>query len=523
MKKKHIIYACLFAGLLSTTACQDFLEENPKSAVTSAAYYETAAQAQENVNSMYRMGAPVRYGSTPSAYHGPTAGTNTFLTGYFSNSYEGQELATMYARLLTRQQNIRTVSNYVNSSWNDSYRVINIANGAIKHIPNIEMDENTKSKLIAEAKFFRAFNYFYLVKTFGNIPMPVEPYETLENLEMEQSTPAAVYALIESDLQAAVDVLPASMFTSNGYRITKYVAAMTLANVYLQQSKFAEAATAARIVTNSPHKLAENDNLEMGSAFNKLRTTDNLAETIYSYEFDGTISSSGAWPTYAFSSAATAIFGTYSIFERVYGPTNRFLNVYEDDDLRIQPNQFFHWEYTNPDNGEEWSSDVAGIWYFYDEDAVLNTGRGTKDWNIYRYAEALLIAAEAIAESEGVTPEAAGYLAEIKARADMNGKTVAQYTTELQGLSTQDFVEEVWTERLRELPLEFKMWDDCVRTGMFPVISETVEGQVTYTPLIGAQNGAGAVFKDSDLLWPISIDELQRNPKLDQNPGYPRE
>lgn len=129
-------------------------------------------------------------------------------------------------------------------------------------------------------------------------------------------------------------------------------------------------------------------------------------------------------------------------------------------------------------------------------------------------------AAEAIAQSAGVNAEAAGYLAQIKARANMSGKTVEAFTAELQVLSKEAFIRECWTERLREFPLEFKIWDDCVRTGMFPVISETEPGKVEYTNLVGAKNASGATFKESDLLWPLSVDELQRNPSLTQNPGY---
>lgn len=55
---------------------------------------------------------------------------------------------------------------------------------------------------------------------------------------------------------------------------------------------------------------------------------------------------------------------------------------------------------------------------------------------------------------------------------------------------------------------------------MFPVISETDKGKVRYVTLLGAQNAAGATFKESDLLWPISVNEMQRNPNLTQNPGY---
>jgi len=163
--------------------------------------------------------------------------------------------------------------------------------------------------------------------------------------------------------------------------------------------------------------------------------------------------------------------------------------------------------------------DQIGCWYYFDEEAMENTGRGTKDWNIYRYAETLLDAAEAIAQSTGVNAEAAGYLAQVQSRA--LGQSVETLTAELQKLSKEKFIEACWTERLREFPLEFKIWDDCVRTGKFPVISNTLHsGEVTYVNLVGATNGSGATFKQSDLLWPISLNEIQRNPKLTQNEGY---
>jgi len=524
MKMKNKIFAGLCGGLLlGLVGCDSFLDEDPRSSKTSAAYYKTEAQARENVTTLYRMGAPVRYAVDGSAYTTPTAAIGTVLTGYFTNSYEGQEALYKHARELTRQQNTSILSGTMNSIWRDSYRAINIANGAIKHIPDIAMDGNLKNRLIAEAKFFRAFNYFYLVKTFGAIPLSTEPYESLDNIFLPRTDPAQIYAQIENDLKEAVDVLPDALFVGNGFRLTKHVAAMALANVYLQQGKYADAATYAETVINSAHNLAQNDDLTFGSAYNKLRTQDNLPETIYSYEYDGPISPSGWRTTHAFNSSAVSVFDTYSIFERTYGPTDRFLNVYAADDLRIRPNQFYHWEYTHPTTGAKWTSAQAGIWYFFDEDALLNTGRGTKDWNIYRYAETLLIAAEALAKSTNtVSVTAAGYLAEIKARADVNGKTAAAYTAELQALSVDDFVEECWRERLRELPLEYKMWDDCLRTGKFPVVSETVKGKIDFVPLVGAQNASGATFKDSDLLWPISLEELQRNPELTQNADYQR-
>ena len=172
---------------------------------------------------------------------------------------------------------------------------------------------------------------------------------------------------------------------------------------------------------------------------------------------------------------ATNAFKSYNIFQRVYGPNARYLNIYTTDDLRGQEQQFFATKYKNPNNDSIWtapSADDRGCWYYFDEEAVLKTGRGTKDWNIYRYAETLLDAAESLVQSGGtVTPEAAGYLAMVQARA--LGKTQAALTTELSALSKEAFIEACWTERLREFPLEYKLWDDCLRTKKFPDISAT--------------------------------------------------
>lgn len=522
MMKNILTIATACALLAGFSSCNDFLEEESKSSLTAGDYYKTQAQAEANVNYLYRTGAPSVLTSAGSAYVGPFSSITGQLTGYFTNSYEGQELTCKYSRELTRQQNTMTVSVTIDGVWDDCYKAINVANGAIKHIPEISMDNSVSTRLIGEAKFFRAFNYFTLVKIFGAVPMPTEPYESMDNLYLERTAVDQVYALIESDLKEAVNNLPAAMFYSNGSRITKYAAAMLLTSVYMQENKYADAATYAKMVIDSPHKLATNDDLALGSAYNKLRSTDGLDESIYSYEYNATISNGGWWPTYSFNGTAAAegLFGTYAIMERVYGPTSQFLNVYEANDLRVQPNQFFHWEYTNPDNGKTWKSDNAGCWYWYDEDALLNSGRATKDRDFFRYAEALLDGAEAIAQSQGVTAEAAGYLAQLKARVNMEGKTASAIAADLQKLGKEAFIQECWTERLREFPLEFKIWDDCTRTKKFPVISATKKGQVTYVDLIGAQNASGATFKESDLLWPISLSELQRNPSLTQNPGY---
>ena len=532
MKKTVYILACV--GLLSLAGCNDFLKENPKATTIKPTYFRTADDARGSVNRLYRNGAQDQIAAAPSAYVGSKASVDQMLTGYFWNDYEGQEVHCLQARDLNRQGNTQDMSTrYSQAVWNDCFDAIGRANSAIKYIPQIDMSATEQATLIAEAKFFRAWNYFYLVKTFGDVPYQTEPIESLEDDLYPARTPVAtIWAGIEADLAEAVSKLPATKFAANSHRVNKYVAAMVQANVFLFQGKYADAVTAVKIVLGSGHSLTANEDLAMASAYNKLRTTDDLDEVIWAYEYDGGIANSGWRTSYALWPGAESILGgAYSICHKVFGPKNRYLNVYKEDDLRIQPNQFFHWTWTSPKTKETITSETigpddesygeAGIWYYMDDAAIVNgSGSAGKDWNLYRYAEALLIGAEAIAQSTGVNAEAAGYLARVKARADMNGKTVEQYTTELQALGKDAFIHECLTERLREFPVEYKLWDDCLRTRLFPNISETVKGQVTWVPLIGAINGRGKAFQDTDLHWPIPLIQIQRNPSLTQNPGY---
>lgn len=526
MKNKLFIAVVACACLGTLTSCESWLDEEVRSSMTSQDYYKTASQIQENATALYRRGAPNQLTGAGSAYMGPVSMYPGMLTGYFINEYEGQERTCQYARELTRQQQTNTVGGNFESLYSDCYQAINIANGIIKYAPDVTMSDDARNVALGEAYFFRAFNYFTLVKYFGGVPLVTTPSEDISKLQTPKSAAADVYAQIESDLKQATDLLPAKKFYENGNKVGKYVAAMLLTSVYMQEGKYSEAANSVKTVLNSGHALTANENLTDKSAYNLLRSTDGLDEVIYAYEYNASISTSGWWPSYSFANA-DGLLSTYSICRRVYGPTKRFLNIYEANDLRVQPNQFFHWNfsYVNKDGvTKTWSSPDAGCWYFYDEDACMTTGQGTKDQNFFRYSEALLDAAEAIVQSGGaVTDEAAGYLAQVQARANTEGKTAEQIKTDLMRLSPTDFIHTCWAERLREFPLEFKIWDDCLRTKKFPNVSETTKGKVVYDDLVGATNGSGATFKATDLVWPFPLTELQRNSKLEQNEGYAKE
>lgn len=526
---KKSVFILIIISLYLTVSCSEFLKENPRGNPTLQNFFKTEADIEASVNRLYREGFPLMYSSAGSAYSGPQAMLGGHMSGYFDSEFGGQEIYVTHCKNLARTA--ENIGRQMKDIWQSCYTNINRVNVGLKYAPGIKMSSDTsKATYIAELKCFRAMNYFYLVKTFGDVPLTLTPYESLESeLYLERTPSKQVYDQIISDLKEAASNLPKKAFYKNNNRLTQNIANTLLGNVYLQMSgypvqedHYAEAAKATRAVIQSgKHSLTLNDDYEENSAFNKLRTIDGLDEVIYAYEFDVNIANSGWWPTYSFPNSAAGwnVF-KYSITANIYKVSNGLLNMYSTDDIRGKANQFFHWEYKYSVNGVEVIQNFEPAnWYYFNEDAMLQTGIGGKDVNIYRYSEVLLMAAEAIAKSEGVTDEALSYLAKVKARASVTGVSETDIKLGLPR-DIEGFVREVWAERLREFPLEFKIWDDIIRTRQYPQFSKEKPGEVSFIDVDKASNNWGKNFTEKDLLWPIASDEIARNPKLIQNPGY---
>ncbi len=526
MKYKYIVFSLCLSCLSSS--CTSFLDENPKSEMGSGNYFTRPEHARSTVNQLYREGVADFYiKSLP--YDGSNYMYGGYLSGLVDNDYKGQVTMVQYCQSLTISS--ENISENLDFIWNGCYRAISHANTAIKYMERVPgLDSGERARLMAEAKFFRAFNYFYLVKFFGDVPLILEPYESLNNLYVKRTATAEVYKQIVADLKSSLEGgLKDTNFTSNGFRITKATVEMLLSNVYLQMSgyplqenHYMDAANTARsIIKAGKHALIPNGDTPETSAYNKIRTTDLSNEYLYTAEFVSGIQSTKR-PAYAFypGVASWGIF-KYSITNNVYRPGETVLNFYDKSkDLRGQEKQYFFSEYSYVKKGEYITQKLEEpcCWFFYDEKALLETGESEKDVAIFRYAETLLVAAEAIAQSEGVTEEAVNYLAQVRSRAYQ--QDVEMVAADLRTLSKDEFVKEVWMERLRELFPECRLWDDIQRTRQYPVATASNPGKVNFVNVIGAQNPWGATFQEKHLLWPISKNEIQRNPALEQNKGY---
>ncbi|MCK9305516.1 MAG: RagB/SusD family nutrient uptake outer membrane protein, partial [Bacteroidales bacterium] len=147
-----------------------------------------------------------------------------------------------------KENNLLADNSYVSQFWTYAYTTVYRANNVIENMPDATgVSEAAKAQFTGEAKFLRAFVYFYLVNFWGDLPL-VTSTDYVTNAKLSRTSAETIYQLIETDLEEAVELLPAAYPTSGRYRANKAVASALLARVYLYQGKWADAETAATAV-----------------------------------------------------------------------------------------------------------------------------------------------------------------------------------------------------------------------------------------------------------------------------------
>lgn len=448
--------------------------------------YADAGRATEAVEGLYHMGAPTFFGE-----RGADDTPVMALGGYLSGLFESGTTTGAAASCRQLAMDDATLAGYLRGAWEAAGTATDRATEAIENLPQTPgLEEDKKVRLVAEARFFRAFNRFTLVRMFGCAPA-AKASGTAQSTPGGQgvgqpATLAESYDQIVDDLKKAVAALPDEPFAASGGRVGRPAAQMLLADVYLtmsgyplQQDSYREAAAMARkVIAGGKHALAPNGPTPETSAYNALRTQGDNAECIYGYRAP----EEHSLAPLSLPADATRWGVVRATARNGFRPTEELLGMYDPvDDLRARERQFFHSFVKYPKGERTVIQTFAPLPYlWFDRETLFGSeasasaeatatiatiGAGAM---IYRYAETLLIAAEAIARSEGVTAEAAGCLADVRARAYT--KTDRQTICDtLAALSCEEFLEQVWTERLREFPLEMKIWTDVQRTRKYPV------------------------------------------------------
>ncbi|MCB0616454.1 MAG: RagB/SusD family nutrient uptake outer membrane protein, partial [Phaeodactylibacter sp.] len=221
------------------TSCKDFLMEDPKSFISAANFYENESDAKAAI-----AGA---YASLGNEYYGPSLGMYAFMVLH-SGAADGrgsQAPISIYDQVLN-QVNIGRMGDL----WGRMYTAINRANAVLDNVPDIEMNEALKTRILAEAHFLRANTYFELVRGWGPVPLRLTETKGVDEVGAPRASEDEVYAQIISDAQAAEKDLPDVSPEGPG-RASRWAAKMLLAQVYLTREQWGEARGLAEEVINS--------------------------------------------------------------------------------------------------------------------------------------------------------------------------------------------------------------------------------------------------------------------------------
>jgi len=511
----------LFCGaiLLGPTSCSDFLDEQDPSNLTPESFYTIPDHAEAAVAATY---AGLRfYGDGAGIFSAnwqmleAVTGTATTETG------QNSDLNNLYS--LTYDGNTAHIVNW----YNGLYRMIANANLALNKIPNIPFlapaTDAQKTRLLGEAKFLRAWAYFTAVRLWGDIPLITEPQTAAsEDFLPGRTSQEEVYNLIVKDLQDA-EAAGLPMTETNG-RATQIAAKSLLAKVYLTMAGFPLSKGA------SHYKLAADKALEVITYGNANPTLLNLFSTykqvhqenlknrvehIFQIQYNIAVAGNPLGDYYPNFKPVTfsGPGGTGSTV-----PTTSFYNSYEPGDLRAkdQEGYFYSTYYTNGD-GAPFSLGAPYVFKHFNQTANGSPGvPGTRNNNLnvplIRYAEVLLIFAEAQNEVGGPTQAAYDAYKKVRDRSTLTTPAFGSFTA-------ASFREAVWRERWYEFCYEGITWFDMVR--LRKVFNEKTKGFDNFVGHLNLNVGAGVALQEKHLLFPFGIQEMKNNPKLTpQNPGY---
>ena len=379
----------------------------------------------------------------------------------------------------------QTNEEFFRTSWGNYYGVISRVNTILDKIATADAAVVTnKAQYMAEAQFLRAFCYFDLVRIFGDVPMVTKTITDEEALKIPREKVATIYTeVIIKDLQSAAGVLPASYKGTDVGRPTKGAAAAILGRVYLTKKDFANAETTLQTVTTIGYSL--------------LPKEEHHSEYIFDIEYESGIQQGSSFTNQFFPRFQDAQ-DFYQVFGGTgdsYTPSDAIFNVFETGDLRkdVSVSRGF----TN-NNGKYVSLDASVGAKTMTKKYVTPVTQGNDskvNWKVIRYADVLLMLAEAMNEN-GKTEAGLVYLNTVRRRAG-----VPVYA----GLSQAAARANIYEERRRELSFEGTRWFDLVRRG---VAFQTLQ------PL-----GMQAHM----VLYPIPLTQIQivNNASiLAQNPGY---
>ncbi len=461
--------------------CKKNLTETPYSFLGEADSYKSAADAVTAVNAVYDR-LRTFYGMPMLFLSDLNADDMTIRADGGASSVE-------------LDQNTYTAANGVfDGLYTNTYLFIDRANRVIKNVPQIAMDAAQKTKIAGEAKFLRALGYFNLVRAFGPVPLVTAPTTDVVNVAIGRTSADSIYAQIITDLKDADNAALPAKYTAAGEvgRATSGAVKSLLAKVYLTRKDWSNAAAKAKEVIDGGNYSLFPDYKDIFTPENK-----NGREHIFSAQYSCVKNNYGSAMGLNF-----AIFFSWPVQQSGGScqADEKFAASYEAGDYRKKVTIIT--QKVNPATGALVLSRTGSHVDKYWDPAPCGLDQARNNFMVIRYADVLLMYAEAENELNG--PDAAAYSAINQVRTRARNGDAAANPQNLAGLTQEQFRDAVANERKWELCFEGHRRWDLLRTGK-------------YVPTLQA---AGIPAQAKNLVYPIPQNERDVNSALAQNDGY---
>lgn len=478
---KKIICLLALASLLPMACKKEFIELDPVSTVSTDVLYKTDNDFKDAINGIY------------SVYQ--TQYQNMWLFGDMRGDDSWDELVKGTAAAM----DLFTINNddpVIRSTWRNYYNIIYRANVLLSKIEGADAAVVTnKDRHIGEAKFLRALAYFDLVRIYGQVPLITAPISIEAAYQAGRQPVDKIYdEVIIPDLLEAETKLAVKYTGADVGRATRGAARSLLGKVYLTRKDFAKAEAKLQEVTTMGYALLPDYN----SLFDYTKD-EHHSEYIFDIEYEEGLSGEGNCFTTNFTPKDPAIAAFYGVTGGQNGnnnPPQSLFALFPANDKRKDVTAANG--HVNKDGVFipllPTSNDVQTFTKKYMV-RLLASCDSRANWKVIRYADVLLMYAEALNEN-GKTDEALGYLNQVRTRAGLQAYS---------GLSQEATRENIYLERRLELSFEGHRWFDLVRTG------RALE--------VMAPQG----MKPFMTVFPIPLSQIQliNDPAIfPQNPGY---
>lgn len=460
--------ACLIVLMIGAAGCKKAVEiDPPLNEVSSALVFSSDKTAKSALSAMYS-----------SLAQAPTQ--NLSLTQY--SSLQADDLLYLLTNASLQEYMNNTYSRVSTSQasvFSDWYATIYRANAIIEGLQKYTgTTAAVKKQLTAEAKFMRAYCYFNLVNTFGDVPLVLVTDVTVTAFQPRE-TVANVYKQIVTDLTDAKVNLLSDYSATSGDRIgaNKFVAAALLARVSMFTGDYATAeSNASEVIASSLYSIIPS--ATMGTGVFVKNSTESIWQLVPPIAVTNQYTTEGS--TFNPSSTAIASF-TYRI-------NPNLINVFDNTDLRRTK-----WMSDTNFSGTIYSIPFK---YKYRTNALAVAAGVTEYTVLMRLPEQYLIRAEARARLASNPTGALSDLNVTRLRAGLTASTTTDATTLLNEIALENRKEFFCEQGFR--------WFNLKRTGQADAVLGALKP--TYTP--------------KAKLLPIPQAAIDANPNLTQNPGY---